>query len=426
MVAARKIIKKNIKNALKKEKKTILKGLPGVGKSSLCFEICKELNCGFVVIDCEYDLEFLNNIIIAMNSQNFRFEFLKMCVLTENNLDNTVFVFENIECSDLFCKSIYYRLVEEGLILLMTMRVSNKRTFKIENECKCNILRPSGFYQTIEKLGKNDYQGIIEGNTRNVNPLPGVIHRNLEQECESFMLYGGMPQAVDIFKGSESGYDELKSIHDASSIYVLEKLLDLSDLDITEKNHCRQIVQSMFMQMLYSDYSRYMLKEVRMGATYSLYKNAIDFLVNNNYLYRCNNVSNEKSFALYFYDCGILYTKLLQLSNKLGILGAQDQINRIVRKNYVYIELLEAGIHPYSWKSEYKASIDFIFEKNNREYVCKVLDYMGKKDKSLDFYPLDDSKEYTLIKISEGNFDSGEKKYNIPYYAISCIPEIST
>ena len=38
---------------------------------------------------------------------------------------------------------------------------------------------------------------------------------------------------------------------------------------------------------------------------------------------------------------------------------------------------------------------------------------MGKKDKSLDFYPLDDSKEYTLIKISEGNFDSGEKKYKM-------------
>ena len=425
MIKPREILKNNLKNALKKDRRVILAGIPGVGKKRFCYNVCKEAGKNFVFIDCEYDLGFLSNIRLAFDNRFFEDELRRMCGIMENDLNNTVLIFENIECSELFCIEIYPFLVSKKITMLMTMRVKNHLTEYVQSDCRTYIMRPASYLCIMEKYEKDDYKSIIEGNTKNVNPLPRIIHKNFEQECEAYMMYGGMPQSEMIFNGSEFEIEELKSIHDSGSLFALEKMLEYSDLDNTEKNKCRQIVQSVYKQMLCSDYTKFILKDVRVGATYALYKNAIDFLVDNNYLYRCNLIDNDKNFVLFFYDCGTLYDKLLQLSNKLGIPDANDKVLQVIRKNYVYNELLEMKIQAKYWKSEFTAHIDFVFELKGIKYLCKVLDNENRRDRSLDIFPDEEGRIIRRIKINSGNFGREEKKYNIPFYAISCIEEIS-
>jgi len=413
----------NVKSALALNNRVLIHGLPGVGKTQFCYRFCKKSKKIYTFIDCEYDGIFLKKIYDLIPSGNFKDEFMKLCGIMETNVENAIIVVENIECSEFFCEKIYSRLRDLGFTLMMTMRVKNSFVSDIVNDNTVCVLRPSTFFDILRNAKQHKYIEMLIAHTGLLTRLPSLYHNDFSKEYEAFLSYGGLPNAYRTYINKSLTFEELKNVHESQYIYALEKLLEHSDLDELNRQYCRQVCNSVLKQMLDSDYYRFNFSNIRKGATMKIYGQAINFLIENNFLIKINKIDDERFFILYFYDGGVLYDKLLQLSNSSMDETVLEHILYIVKRNRIANELIDSNMSLYYWKSDYAAFIDFVVKNKNNTYACKIAEKDDVRCRSLDVYAAENI-NVTSVIISGRNFDKQNRKVYLPDYAIACIDEI--
>ena len=413
----------SVKNALINKNRVLIHGLPGVGKTQFCYRYCRKSKRNFVFIDCEYDGAFLEKIHELKQSANFNEEFRKLCGIMDSGMEDTILIIENIDCSSFFAEKLYDFLKNRHYTLMMTMRVKNKAVEKIVSDNEICVLYPNTFFDILKNSRKNQYIEMISAHTGIISKLPSLYHNDLCREYEAYLAYGGLPNAFQTYINNDLTFEELKNIHEAQYIYSLEKMLEYSDLDEQDKQYCRQLCASVLNQMLEGEYYRFNFSSIRKGATLKLFSNAISFLTDNNFLIKVNKIDDERYFVLYFYDSGVLYDKLLQLSNRKGTNNRLDHILNIVKRNNVACELNGSEFELFYWKSEYIAYIDFVVRYKNNTFACKLAPKNDYRCKSVEVFAAGRINVTPLI-ISNRNYEKMNKKIYIPYYAISCIDEI--
>ena len=412
-----------VKNALMHKNRVLIHGLPGVGKTQFCYRLCKKSKRNFVFIDCEYDGVFLSKLKNLTGSSNFNEDFRKLCGVMDSQMKNTILIIESIECSALFCNLVYPFLRDLGYTMIMTMRVKNKLVSDIVKENTVCVLRPNSFFDILRNSRRLQYIEMISGHTSILSKLPALYHNDLCKEYEAYLAYGGLPNAFNTYINNELTFEELKNIHEAQYIYALEKILEHSDLDDVNKQYCRQICNSILMQMLEGNYYRFNFASIRKGGTLKIFGKAIDFLVDNNFLIKVERIDDKRYFLLYFYDSGVLYDKLLQLSNRIGRTDCLEHISYMVKRNSVACELCGSDIAVNYWRSDYVAFIDFVIRYKNSTFACKITEKEDKRSRSTDVYA-NENINVTSVILSNRNFEKQNKKIYIPNYAISCIDEI--
>jgi predicted AAA+ superfamily ATPase len=264
-------------------------------------------------------------------------------------------------------------------------------------------------------------------NARTTKPIPDLIHQKAIRLLKSFLIVGGLPEAVATF---------VKTQNYALVQDVLDQLIVTYQADFSKYKsrvpHIRiqEVFRNVIMQVgtkysysLHSDYKNYQVKEAiellqMAGLVYAVTHSA------------CNGIPlgaeiNPKKRKILVFDTGV-YQRLLGLD--LTHLFLNDDLNFInkgtIAELFVGLELLKNNPDPlaglYYWHREAKnsqAEVDYVIQQNQDIIPIEVK--AGTKGAMQSMYLFMEEKNTPFgIRTSLENFGEIEKIKIIPIYAI--------
>lgn len=207
--------------------------------------------------------------------------------------------------------------------------------------------------------------------------IDDIIHKQMSNLFNTYLVVGGMPKAVDTFIKSND-INEVNQVlaeidegykHDISKYQKDKKLLiqDIYDLIPSELN---------------SQNKRFVLKNLNEKARFYKYETSFVWLKNSRVGLFAHNVDNpiypllaskERTlFKLFLSDVGLLTFKLFK-GNQIELLNNGSNLNYgAVYENVVAQELTAHGFDLYYNTSKKRGEIDFLIEKNNQVIPIEI------------------------------------------------------
>jgi predicted AAA+ superfamily ATPase len=160
------------------------------------------------------------------------------------------------------------------------------------------------------------------------------------------------------------------------------------------------------------------------------YESTINFLINNQLVYRSYKIKTVKSplsscrekdsFKLYIPDDGLLFS-MLHLNYKQFL--TDEKMKETLYENHIAKTLVEAGYALYYYQSEGKAEVNFVVQNRMGQIIpIEIATKSMSKAKSLSVF----MKKFTVpqaYRITENNFSTKKDIRYIPIYAVFCLNE---
>lgn len=301
-------------------------------------------------------------------------------------------------------------------------------------DCELHRLFPLQFDEFLCAVGSEWYAEVIQGHYQTKHKIPGIVHNELLERFEDYLLTGGMPAAVNEYLAAKSP-ENVFEIH--QSIFG-KILLDISRYYEEGLALRMRQVLSVVPEQLAKPNPKFQYRMLRKGATSSMYEPAINRLTADSVLLSCHRLSDEASFRLFPADVGI-YAGMECCVSGFGSTGESSDnaeqpgqynvrngayFNSGVRKAalecYVMQALAARGYQPFFWTSGTHAKIDFVIKKEGSDIPIEIKTEERSRSKSLGVYRQENKIPYS-VKISSKNFDFTGFSKQIPYYAVFCL-----
>lgn len=286
---------------------------------------------------------------------------------------------------------------------------------------------PMDFKEFLWALNKNILLQKIEESFNNNIPLEDGFHKEALELYDRYMLVGGMPLSVECYVKSLEGnqglnYGEIQRIIIETYTSDMVKYSDKSQGIKTISTY-----ESIAPQLA-KDNKKFKYSAIEKGARASIFGDSIDWLIRSGIILKCdkttrgdvppNIYSDVSSFKLYMNDIGLLSYKIgLNTMNR-------DNLNNIfmggVIENYIATSLKSNNYSLYYWKSDGKAEVDYLIQKNGDIIPIEVKTSEHNKSKSLYIYMKKYSPKYA-IRISKRNFGFENNIKSVPLYAAYLI-----
>ena len=252
------------------------------------------------------------------------------------------------------------------------------------------------------------------------------FHKVALDMFQRYLITGGMPEVIDA---------ELKGYTDNELDAIKQKIIDVYEKEVLYNKNLIDITRSIEVfesipYQLSKKNKKFQYGVIKTGTRKTEYENSIEYLVENQLVYRSYKVKNIKSplssnrikdsFKLYCIDDGILST-MLHTSYKQLLLD--ENVKEVLYQNHIAKTLTEMGCSLYYYQSEGKAEVDFIIQ--DRMGTIIPIEMATKKDskaKSLSVF----MGKYEVpmgLRITENNFSTKRDVRLIPIYAIFCLNE---
>ena len=251
-----------------------------------------------------------------------------------------------------------------------------------------------------------------------------TFHKVALELFEEFLQTGGYPEVVDASLRGYSEY-ELDAIKQKIlNVYKKEVALNSTLIDISRGLEVLDSIPS----QLKKDNKKFQYGLMGSGKRAKEYESTINYLVNNQLVYRSYKIKEVKSplssckekdsFKLYMVDDGLLFTSL-HLNKKQFL--TDENIKEIIYENHIAKTLVEAGYSLYYYQSEGKAEVNFVIQNRNGQIIpIELTTKTNSKAKSLAVF----MKKFTVTgayRITENNFSTKKDIRYIPVYAIFCL-----
>ncbi len=281
-------------------------------------------------------------------------------------------------------------------------------------------LYPLNFDEFLCATGSEWYIDIINAHFTNHRKIPDIVHEDLLNSFEDYLVIGGMPSAVNDYITHET-FDNIHEVHD--NIYSILLSSVTNRLPDSEALKVKQIMDIITPQ-LYKDNRKFQYNMIRRGVTYNLYSNAFNILICNRYVQACCKYipgvgEDTECFKLYSIDIGMLYSDLFN-SHNISETTKTPNIRKLLLENYTIQQLRTNGLNTMFWESGTQAKLDFILNTVNGKIPLEIIDQEGRRSKSLGVYKASNEVPYSY-KISNKNFNVNGNVITIPYYAVYCI-----
>ena len=224
-------------------------------------------------------------------------------------------------------------------------------------------------------------------------PLPELYTIPLQKYLELYYIIGGMPAAVASFV-QDNDLDKVDHI-------LNNILLDYSD-DFSKHAPPSDIpklgwIWDSVPKQLAKDNNKFMFSHVKAGKRAADLEDALQWLFSAGLLHKLecvtnaelplSNNANASIFKVYMSDVGLLRIKSgIDAKTILEDTPLYASFKGPFTENFVMNELLKQGLHPYFWKSENTAELDFIFEVKNELYPVEVKAETHTKAKSYNLF----------------------------------------
>ena len=255
---------------------------------------------------------------------------------------------------------------------------------------------------------------------RKTNPF----HKVALELFEEYLITGGLPEVVEASLNEKDEY-ELDAIKQKIiNVYKNEVSLNTILIDIPRGI---EVIDSI-PEQLQKENKKFQYGLMGAGKRAKEYESAINYLVNNQLVYRSFKIKDVKSplssckekdsFKLFYADEGLLYTAM-HLTRKKVL--SDENLKEVLYENHIAKTLADAGYSLYYYQSEGKAEVNFVIQNRNGQIIpLELTTKTNSKAKSLAVF----MKKFTVTgayRITENNFATKKDIRYIPVYAVFCL-----
>ena len=250
------------------------------------------------------------------------------------------------------------------------------------------------------------------------------FHKVALEMFQDYLMTGGLPEVIQAEEDGKTKYEIDAIKQKILDTYKKEISLNTNLIDISRGI---EVIDSI-PEQLKKENKKFQYGLIGTGKRAKEYEKSINYLVENQLVYRSYKVKQVKSplssyrdkdsFKLYLTDDGILFS-MMHL-NKKKMLEDED-MKETLYENHIAKTLVEAGYSLYYYQSEGKAEVNFVIQNRMGLIIpIEITTKTNSKAKSLSVF----MKKYTVqqaYRVTENNFSTKKGVRYIPIYSIFCL-----
>ena len=389
----------------------LLEGARRIGKSTIVEEFAKREYDDYMILDfAKENKDIKNNFEENMDDIDTFFRNLFLLKGRSLNGEKCVLIFDEVQLFPLARQAIKYLVadgryeyIETGSLISIRKNVQDILIPSEEYRIK---MYPMDFEEYLWAIKDDVTYQAIKHSFEKRKPLGDAIHRRIMKTFRTYMVVGGMPQAVDAFVNGKT-FAQIDFVK-RNILRLYEEDLEKYDMDNREK---ASVIYKTIPEQLENKNSHFKFSLVDKNARYQNYVDAVSFIAESMIGNECINVtkpevalelfSDRSNFKLYMGDTGLLVTQIMNSreetdENLYKALIIDDLgINQgMILENMVAQMLKASGhelyFHEYLYKpeeneKEKKYEIDFLTVKKKKICPIEVKSSSYKSHKSFDY-----------------------------------------
>lgn len=374
----------------------LLEGARRIGKSTIVEEFAKNEYDDYMILDfARENQDIKENFIENMDDLNTFFRNLFMLKGRALKGKNCVLIFDEVQLFPQARQAIKYLVADGRFDYIETgSLISIKKNVKdilIPSEEYRVKMYPMDFEEYLWALGDEITIPTVKNSFEERKALGDTIHRKIMKTFRTYMVVGGMPQAVDAYVSGKT-YEQIDFVK-RNIISLYEE--DLAKYD-TESREKASVIFRTIPEQLENKNSHFKMSLIDKNARYQNYVDAVSFISEAMIGNECINITkpevalelfaDRSNFKLYMGDTGLLVTQIMKnrdstdedlykalVIDKLGINQG------MIIENIVAQMLRASGhdlyFHEYLYKAEEavkekKYEIDFMIVKKKK--ICPI------------------------------------------------------
>lgn len=285
---------------------------------------------------------------------------------------------------------------------------------------------PLNFEEFLCALDQKILLETIKKCYKNNEYLDDVLHNKALQLFRSYLVIGGMPEAVNNFLKTNSYISATRLVGKIYNNYLNDLSKYTTKSEAIKNKACYESITS----QLFKENKNFKYSEVEKGKNSQYFGSSIDWLLYAGICLKSKLVSvpkkplkfhlDEHLFRLYLSDVGLFrYCADLNISSILNV-NYRDDITEILAENYVACEFTSNNINLCYWTGKRLSEIEFMIEDENNVIPVEVKAGVRVTSKSLDVYRQMNKFTYGY-RISRKNFGFENNIKSVPLYAVFCL-----
>lgn len=413
MIFKRKIYEKLLewKSISHGESALMLEGARRIGKSTVVEEFAKNEYEAYMILDFASEgKEIQKNFEENIGDLDVFFRNLFLLKGKELPPGDAVIIFDEVQLFPLARQAVKY-LVKDGRYdyietgSLISIKKNVKDILIPSEEYKLKMY-PMDFEEFLWAKGDSVTVPAMKDAFEKKKPLGDVIHRKIMQSFRTYMVVGGMPQAVQAFVDGRS-FQEIDFIK-RNILSLYEEDLKKYDDDNREK---ASVIFKTIPEQLSNHNSHFKMSAIDKNARYKNYVGAVDFVAESMIGNACINVTvpevtlelnaDRGNFKLYMGDTGLLVTQIMKngempegdlyksiIFDKLGInqgMIIENVVAQMLKSCGYDLYFHEFRFQAAEHVKEKKYEIDFLIVKDRKICPVEVKSSSYRNHKSLDY-----------------------------------------
>ena len=350
----------------------------------------------------------------------------KLSLLTGETIlkNDTLIIIDNVVDEEIVKGVKKFGKEQNDYHIIMITSLREKLTVFKGEELQYKNMFSMDFEEYLKAIGNIELIDFIKTSFRNNKPMP--FHSLAMDYFEEYLITGGLPESVLANINKENDL-KLNIIHQKQLDSYKEQLLYMNNLiDISRANDVINIIP----YQLLKPNRKFQYGLMRTGGRSKEYESAIDFLSNNNIVYKCYKISevnpplskckDNESFKLYLNDTGVLYMMMHLSKMKLF---TDDNLKYILYENNLANSIVSCGYNLYYYQSEGKAEVPFIVQTRAGKIIpIEIVNKNLSKAKSLSLF-MSKFNITEAIRFTDDNFSMKKGIKYVPIYASFCLKE---
>lgn len=288
-------------------------------------------------------------------------------------------------------------------------------------------MRPMDFEEFCWAIDERKAFDLVKLSHKAMTACP--VHDRMMELYRSYLLVGGMPEAVLKYAESKS-FDIVRGVqNDIATLYVADMAKYASALDATKIVASWNSIPSQLAKE--SGSTKFIWRNIASGAKSERYATAVDWLVASGVVNKCTQITDgkaplksfevESSFKLYLADTGLLasaYDARLDDFSDTGSKTARFRGGMV--ENYVMQQLVASGFKPYYWGMQSTQEVEFVVRLDEGVVPVEVKSGLRVRSTSAVRFAEKYGCPY-VVRVTAKNFGETESVKNIPLYAACLI-----
>ena len=423
-------MERKIEEFLKKWQKDIIRkplmlyGPKQIGKTFTCLDFGKKEYKNTIYFNTENNKELLEILDKEKVTEKI---ILKLSLLSGETIlkEDTLIIFDNvIDIKVVKAAKLFGSEHSKYHMILITSKKEKLSEFKGE-ELQFKGMNELDFEEYLWARGEKPLAEMIKESFYKRKTCS--FHKVALDLFTEYLITGGLPEVVmaNIEGKSDEEIDALKQ--KILDVYKKEIALNKVLIDIPRGI---EVINSIPEQLL-KENKKFQYGLMGVGKRAKEYESTINYLVNNQLVYRSHKAIDIKSplssckdkdsFKLYMPDDGLLYS-MLHLNKKMFLLNENKKA--ILYENHIAKTLVESGYNLYYYQSDGKAEVDFVIQNRMGLIVpIEITTKANSKAKSLSVF----MKKFTVpqaYRVTENNFQTKKDIRYIPIYSVFCLNDL--